>query len=118
VEDREEDFIEMMHYKASGEYMNSDTTKGLIEKVEIDPQFNIVVSGARLLSASILLSTYLLCFMVMRCVSQRRVMGTVCYGFRLKDYQIPYAVVTDGENAGYNMLTGSLVSDNQCSPDS
>jgi hypothetical protein len=86
------------------------------KEVEIDPQFKIVLSTCEAsVGIDFIINISSLSFMVIRCVQsaieswERYV---IAFARAVKDYQIPYAVVTDGENVRiYNMLTGSLVSD-------
>ena len=115
----QEDFIEMMQLqgvrRSIWEFLTQQ--KGFDPKeVEIDPQFKIVLSNCEAsVSIDFIITISSLSFMVIRCVQsaieswERYV---IAFARAVKDYQIPYAVVTDGENARiYNMLTGSLVSD-------
>jgi hypothetical protein len=114
-----EEFIEMMQLqgvrRSIWEFLIQQ--KGFDPKeVEIDPQFKIVLSNCEAsVSIDFIINISSLSFMVIRCVQsaieswERYV---IACARAIKDYQIPYAVVTDGENARiYNMLTGSLVSD-------
>jgi hypothetical protein len=115
----QEDFIEMMQLqgvrRSIWEFLTQQ--KGYDPKeIETDPQFRIVLSNCEaVVSIDFIITISSSSFMVMRCVQsaieswERYV---IAFARAVKDYQIPYAVVTDGENARiYNMLTGSLVSD-------
>jgi hypothetical protein len=115
----QEDFIEMMQLqgvrRSTWEFLIQQ--KGFDPKeVEIDPQFKIILSNCEAsVSIDFIITISSLSFMAIRCVQsaieswERYV---IAFARAVKDYQIPYAVVTDGENTRiYNMLTGSLVSD-------
>jgi hypothetical protein len=115
----QEDFIEMMQLqgvrRSIWEFLTQQ--KGFDPKeVEINPQFKIALSNCETsVSIDFIINISSLSFMVIRCVQsaieswERYV---IAFARAAKDYQIPYAVVTDGENARiYNMLTGSLASD-------
>jgi len=115
----DEEFIEMMQLqgvrRSIWEFLIQQ--KGYDPKeVEIDPQFNIVLSNCKAsVSMDFIVTVSSISFMVIRCVQsaiESWERYTMAFARAVKDYQIPYAVVTDGENARiYNMFTGSLVSD-------
>ncbi len=115
----QENFIEMMQLqgvrRSIWEFLTQQ--KGYDPKeVEIDPQFNIVLSNCKAsVSMDFIVTVSSISFMVIRCVQsaiESWERYAIAFARAIKDYQIPYAVVTDGENARiYNMLTGSLVSD-------
>jgi hypothetical protein len=115
----QEDFIEMMQLQGVRRSMWEFLTqqKGFDPKeVEIDPQFKIVLSNCEAsVGIDFIINISSSSFMVIRCVQsaieswERYV---IAFARAVKDYQIPYGVVTDGENARiYNMFTGSLASD-------
>jgi hypothetical protein len=115
----QESFIEMMQLqgvrRSIWEFLTQQ--KGFDPKeVEIDPQFNIVLSNCEAsVSIDFIVTISSLSFMVIRCVQsaiESWERYAIAFARAVKDYQIPYAVVTDGENARiYNMLTDSLVND-------
>ena len=115
----QEDFIEMMQLqgvrRSIWEFLTQQ--KGFDPKeIEIDPQFKIVLSTCEAsVGIDFIITISSISFMVIRCVQsaiESWERYAIAFARAIKDYQIPYAVVTDGENARiYNMLTGSLVSD-------
>jgi 2-hydroxy-3-keto-5-methylthiopentenyl-1-phosphate phosphatase len=115
----QEEFIEMMQLqgvrRSIWEFLTQQ--KGFdLKEVEIDPQFKIVLSNCEAsVSIDFIVNISSLSFMVIRCVQSAIESWERCviaFSRAVKEYQIPYAVVTDGENARiYTMLTGSLVSD-------
>jgi hypothetical protein len=115
----QEDFIEMMQLqgvrRSIWEFLTQQ--KGFQPgQVEIDPQFKLVLSDCEAsVGIDFIINISSFSFMAIRCVQsaieswERYV---IAFTRAVKDYQIPYAVVTDGETARiYNMLTDSLVSD-------
>jgi len=115
----DEEFIEMMQLQGirRSVWIFLTQQKGFDPKeIEIDPQFNIVLSNCAVsVSIDFIINISSQSFMVIRCVQsaiESWERYTIAFARSVKDYQIPYAVVTDGENARiYSMFTGSLVSD-------
>jgi len=115
----DEEFIEMMQLRgirrSVWEFLTQQ--KGFDPKeVEIDPQFNIVLSNCEaFVGIDFIINVSSVSFMAIRCVQSAIESWERCviaFSRAVKDYQIPYAVVTDGENARiYTMRTGSLISD-------
>jgi len=85
-------------------------------EIEIDPEFRLRLSDCEAtVSIDFIINLPSASFMVIKCASsaieswERYV---ISFARVIKDYQIPYAVVTDGDNARIiDVLTGSLVSE-------
>lgn len=85
-------------------------------EIEIDPEFRLRLSDCEAtVSIDFIVDIPSASFMVVKCASsaieswERYV---ISFARVIKDYQIPYAVVTDGDNARIiDVLTGSLVSE-------
>ena len=116
---QEQDIIEMMQLKGIKQIvwqllLNEKGFK--TEDIEIDPEFTIELSNGRVtVSIDFILNLLSLSFMVIRCIptsieSWERY--TIAFARAVKDYQIPYAAVTDGENIRiFDALSGSLISE-------
>jgi len=86
------------------------------EEIEINPEFRLQLSNCEAnVSVDFIINISSVSFMVIRSVStaieswERYI---VAFARAVKDYQIPYAVITDGENFKiYNVLSGSLLSE-------
>ena len=85
-------------------------------EIETDPEFRIALSDCEFLtSIDYVINLASVSFMVIRCIStaieswERYVISVARV---IKDYQIPYAVVTDYDNARIiDVLKGSLISE-------
>lgn len=86
------------------------------EEIEINPEFRLQLSNCEAnVSVDFIINLSSVSFMAIRSVStaieswERYI---VAFARSVKDYQIPYAMVTDGENARIiDVLSGSLISD-------
>jgi hypothetical protein len=83
--------------------------------IEIDPEFKLTLSDCEFtVSVDFIVNCPSASFMVIRCATTLESWERYVISFArvIKDYQIPYAVVTDGENARViDVLKGSLVSE-------
>jgi hypothetical protein len=83
------------------------------EDIQIDPQFRLILSTCEAtVGIDFLINLDKTSFMVIRCVSsgieswERYV---IAFARAIKDYQIPFAVITDGEKAKvFDILNGSF----------
>jgi hypothetical protein len=116
---KEEELIDMMQLRGIKQILWEILIKEKgfnPEEIEIDPEFRIQLSNCEAnVSVDFIINLSSVSFMVIRSVStaieswERYI---VAFARAVKDYQIPYAMVTDGENARiYNVLSGSLISD-------
>lgn len=115
---KEEEFVEMMQLRGVKEkvWVILTKEKGFDPKeIEIDPEFKLTLSNCEAtVSIDFVVNLAQSSFMVIRCIptaieSWERYV--IAFARAVKDYQIPYAVVTDGENARIlDVLSGSLVS--------
>ncbi|MBM4146185.1 MAG: type I restriction enzyme HsdR N-terminal domain-containing protein [Nitrospira sp.] len=116
---KEEEFIDMMQLRG----INQTIWEMLIkekgfnpEEIEINPEFRLQLSDCEAnVSVDFIINISSVSFMVIRSVStaieswERYI---IAFARAVKDYQIPYAVVTDGENFKiYDVLSGSLLSE-------
>jgi hypothetical protein len=84
--------------------------------IEVDPEFRLLLSDCETtVSIDFIINISSVSFMAIKCAAtaleswQRY---AISFARAIKDYQIPYAMVTDGENARImDVLTGSLVSE-------
>jgi hypothetical protein len=115
---REEEYIEIIHLEGVKQAVWEILTK---EKdfdpgdIEIDPEFKLTLSDCEFtVSVDFIVNCSSTSFMVIRCATAIESWERYVISFArvIKDYQIPYAVVTDGDNARIiDVLTGSLVSE-------
>ena len=116
---KEEELIDMMQLRG----INQMVWEMLIkekgfnpEEIEINPEFRLQLSNCEAnVSVDFIINISSVSFMVIRSVStaieswERYI---VAFARAVKDYQIPYAVITDGENFKiYDVLSGSLLSE-------
>ena len=114
---KQEEFIELIQLKGVKQKVFDILTqkKGFIpQEIEIDPVFRLTFSNCEAaVSIDFIVNVASTSFMVIRSIptaieSWERY--TISFARVIKDYQIPYAVVTDGENARiFYTLSGSLV---------
>jgi len=114
---KQEEFIELIQLKGVKQKVFDILTqkKGFIpQEIEIDPVFRLTFSNCEaVVSIDFIVNVTSTSFMVIRSIptaieSWERY--TISFARVIKDYQIPYAVVTDGENARiFHTLSGSLV---------
>lgn len=115
----EEEQLEMMHLGGVKQKVWEILTKEKMfdpGEIEIDPEFRLRLSDCEAtVSIDFIVDIPSASFMVVKCASsaieswERYV---ISFARVIKDYQIPYAVVTDGDNARIiDVLTGSLVSE-------
>ncbi len=84
------------------------------EEIKIDPQFSLKLSDCEaVVSIDYVININSITFMVIKCSSaaieswERYIKA---FARVVQDYQIPYAMVTDGENAKiFDMVSGSLI---------
>jgi hypothetical protein len=100
------EFIEIMQLRGVKQivYETLIQKKGFhVEEVRIDPQFTLIFgTGEATVSIDFMLILEGISFMVIRCVSsgiESWERSVVAFARAINDYQIPYAVVTDGEQA-------------------
>ena len=86
------------------------------KEIKIDPEFNIKLGNYEVtVSIDFVVNLFSASFVVIKCVptaieSWERYVLSFARARAVKDYQIPYAVVTDGDNARiFDVLSGSLV---------
>jgi hypothetical protein len=114
----EEEHLEMIHLGGVKQKVWEILTKEKMfdpGEIEIDPEFRLRLSDCEAtVSIDFIVDIPSASFMVVKCASsaieswERYV---ISFARVIKDYQIPYAVVTDGDNARIiDVLTGSLVS--------
>jgi hypothetical protein len=128
LEDREKLIKEMI---IEEEYVEKMQLKGIKTKVweiltmekkfhpgeiEIDPEFNLTLSDCEItVSVDFIINFPSESFMVIKCsptAIESWERYVISFAKVIKDYQIPYAVVTDGDNARIiDILTGSIVSE-------
>lgn len=116
---KEEEFIEMMQLKGVKQKVLDILIKEQefsLDEIEIDPEFRLKLSNCEAtVSIDFIINLQSVSFIAIRSVptaieSWERYV--IAFARVIKDYQIPYAVVTDGENARiFDVLSGSLVSD-------
>jgi len=83
--------------------------------IEIDPEFRLLLNDCETtVSIDFIVNLSSTSFMVIKCAAtaiESWERYAISFARAIKDYQIPYAMVTDGENARViDVLTGSLVS--------
>jgi len=125
MDDREKLIKEMIAEKESIEQMQLRGVKQIVyeiltkekgfypEDIQIDPQFRLILSTCEAtVGIDFLINLDKTSFMVIRCVSsgieswERYV---IAFARAIKDYQIPFAVITDGEKAKvFDILNGSF----------
>jgi hypothetical protein len=125
MEDREKLIKEKIAEKESIEQMQLRGVKQIVyeiltkekgfypEDIQIDPQFRLILSTCEAtVGIDFLINLDKTSFMVIRCVSsgieswERYV---IAFARAIKDYQIPFAVITDGEKAKvFDILNGSF----------
>lgn len=116
---KQEELIEMMQLKGVKQQVWEILIKEKgynSDEIEIDPVFNLILSNCEApVSIDFIINLDKISFMVIRSVptaieSWERYI--VAFAKAIKDYQIPYAVVTDGENARiFDVLTGTVISE-------
>jgi hypothetical protein len=84
--------------------------------LEIDPEFRLKLSNCEAtVSIDFIVNLDSVSFMVIKCSStamESWEMYVISFARAVKDYQIPYAMVTDGENVRVtDVITGSLLCD-------
>ena len=84
--------------------------------IEVDPEFRLLLSDCGTnVSIDFIVNISSTSFMVIKCAAtavESWERYAVSFARAIKDYQIPYAMITDGENARImDVLTGSLVSE-------
>ena len=115
----EEEFIHMMQLRGINQIVWEILTKEKgfkPEEIEIKPEFSLQLSNCEAnVSVDFIINLSSISFMVIRSVStaieswERYI---VAFARAVKDYQIPYAVVTDGEIFKiYDVISGSLLSE-------
>jgi len=114
---KEQDFIEAMQLEGVRQSIWEKLIgeKGFDPKdIEIDPEFNLGLSNCEArVKIDFIVNLSSVSFMVIRCIptaieSWERYV--ISFARSVKDDQIPYAVVTDGENARiFDVLAGSLI---------
>jgi hypothetical protein len=115
----EEEHLKMIHLGGVKQKVWEILTKEKMfdpGEIEIDPEFRLRLSDCEAtVSIDFIVDSPSASFMVVKCASsaieswERYV---ISFARVIKDYQIPYAVVTDGDNARIiDVLTGSLVSE-------
>ena len=114
---KQEEFVEIMQLRGVKQRVLEILTKEKgydPSEIKIDPEFNLKLSNCEAtVGMDFVVSLAQVSFMVIRSIptsieSWERY--TIAFARAVKDYQIPYAVVTDGENARiFDVLSGSLV---------
>lgn len=115
MEDREKLILEKIAEKQSIEMMQLRGVKSIVyeilinekgfrpEEIQIDPQFMLKLSTCEAtVGIDFMISLESISFMVIRCVSsgiESWERYAVAFARAIQDYQIPYAVITDGEQA-------------------
>ena len=125
MEDREKLIKEKIAEKESIEQMQLRGVKQIVyeiltkekgfypEDIQIDPQFRLILSTCEAtVGIDFLINLDKTSFMVIRCVSsgieswERYV---IAFAKAIKDYQIPFAAITDGENVKvFDIFNGSF----------
>jgi hypothetical protein len=115
---REEEHIEMMQLKGVKQTVWEILTKEKKfnpDEIEIDPEFKLTLSDREFtVGVDFIVNCPSASFMVIRCATAIESWERYVISFArvIKDYQIPYAVVTDGDKARIiDVLKGSLVSE-------
>jgi hypothetical protein len=114
---KEEELIDMMQLRGINQLVWEILTKEKgfnPEEIETNPEFRLQLSNCEAnVSVDFIINISSVSFMVIRSVStaieswERYI---VAFARAVKDYQIPYAAVTDGENFRiYDVLSGSLL---------
>jgi hypothetical protein len=112
-----EELIEMMQLKGVKQIILDILIKEkgfLPGDIEIDPEFKIRLNDCEAtVTIDFVISFTVASFAVIRCVSsavENWERYVIAFGRAAKDYQIPYAAVTDGEKTRiFDVLTGSLI---------
>jgi CRISPR/Cas system endoribonuclease Cas6 (RAMP superfamily) len=115
MEDREKLILQKIAEKESIELMQLRGVKSIVyeilinekafypEEIQIDPQFMLTLSTCDAkVSIDFMITLEEISFMVIRCVSsgiEPWERYAVAFARAIKNYQIPYAVITDGEYA-------------------
>lgn len=84
--------------------------------IEVNPEFRLLLDDCEItVSIDFIINLSSASFMVIKCAAtaiESWERYAISFARAIKDYQIPYAMVTDGENARIiDVLTGSLVSE-------
>jgi hypothetical protein len=84
------------------------------EEIKIDPQFSLKLSDCEtMVSIDYVINLNSMSFMVIKCSSssiESWERYTKAFARVVQNYQIPYAMVTDGENAKiFDMISGSII---------
>jgi hypothetical protein len=115
---RKEEHIEMIHLEGVKQTVWEILTKEKKfnpDEIEIDPEFKLTLRDCEFtVSVDFIVNCPSASFMVIRCATAMESWERYVISFAkvIKDYQIPYAVVTDGDKARIiDVLTGSLVSE-------
>jgi len=114
---KEEELIDMMQLRGINQMLWEMLTKEKgfnPEEIEVNPEFRLQLSNCEAnVSVDFIINISSVSFMVIRSVStaieswERYI---VAFARAVKDYQIPYAAVTDGENFRiYDVISGSLL---------
>ena len=114
-----EEFIEMMQLKGIRQEIQEILAKEKAfdpKEIEIDPVFRIKLASCEAnVTVDFVINLSTVYFMVIKCVAtaieswERYV---ISFARAAKDYQIPYAAVTDGKNIRiFDAISGSLVSE-------
>ena len=116
---RNEDFIEMTQLKGIREEMREILTKEKgfdPEEIEINPVFRIKLANCYAdVSIDLAINLFTTYFMIIKCATtaieswERYV---ISFARAAKEYQIPYAAITDGKNIRiFDAISGSLLSE-------
>jgi hypothetical protein len=115
---KKEEYIEIVHLEGVKQKVWEILTKGKKfnpDEIEIDPEFKLTLRDCEFaVSVDFIVNCPSASFMVIRCATAMESWERYVISFArvIKDYQIPYAVVTDGDKARIiDVLTGSLVSE-------
>src|SRR3972149_7171850 len=114
---KEQEFIEMMQLRGAKHDVWEMLTKDkgyLPNEIEVDPRFKLILSNCEAeVGIDFIINLSLISFAVIRCVNagldswERYV---TAFARAIKDYQIPYAIITDGNEARIiDVVNGSLV---------
>jgi len=127
MEDREKLIKEKIAEKESIEQMQLLGVKQIVyeiltkekgfypEDIQIDPQFRLILSTCEAtVGIDFLINLDKTSFMVIRCVSSGGIESweryVIAFARAIKDYQIPYAAITDGEKVKvFDIVNGSLI---------
>ena len=111
----EEEFIDRMHLSGIKMKVLEMLTKEKMfdpADIEIDPEFRLTLGDSEFVaSIDFIVNCHSVSFMVMRCATAIESWERYIVSFArvIKDYQIPYAVVTDGDKARIiDVLKGTL----------